>query len=167
MHVRAATADDLPAIVALLADDELGRTREDPGDLGPYRAAFAAIADDPNQELVVLDDGGRPIGTLQLSLVPSLTHRGGWRAQVEGVRVAADRRGEGLGAVLLRWAIETATAHGCRMVQLTTDRRRPDAHRFYESLGFVATHLGMKLALDVEPQPERDGSAIGQETSEK
>jgi GNAT superfamily N-acetyltransferase len=147
VHVRTATADDLPAIVALLADDELGRLREDPDDLGPYRAALDAITADPHQELVVLDDDG-PIGTLQLSLLPSLTHRGAWRAQVEGVRIAADRRGEGLGGVLLEWAIATAAARGCRMVQLTTDRRRPDAHRFYESLGFTASHLGMKLALD-------------------
>ncbi|WP_238445153.1 GNAT family N-acetyltransferase [Salsipaludibacter albus] len=166
MHVRAATAEDLPAIVELLADDELGRTREDPDDLGTYRAAFAAIDQDPNQELVVLDDDGRPIGTLQLSLVPSLTHRGSWRGQVEGVRVAADRRGEGLGAVLLRWAIDRAATRGCRMVQLTTDRRRPDAHRFYESLGFTATHLGMKLALDGEPRPGH-GPVPGQATSEK
>lgn len=165
MHVRAATADDLPAIVALLADDELGRTREDTDDLGPYRAAFAAIDEDPNQELVVLDDGGGPVGTLQLSLVPSLTHRGSWRGQVEGVRVAADRRGEGRGAILLRWAIDRAATRGCRMVQLTTDRRRPDAHRFYESLGFTATHLGMKLVLGDEPR--HDGSPPGQATSEK
>jgi ribosomal protein S18 acetylase RimI-like enzyme len=151
MQVRDATIDDVAPIVAMLADDELGRHREDPANVEAYRLAFDAIRDDPNQLLAVLDDGGQVVGTLQLSVIPNLTFQGGWRGQVEGVRIASSRRGEGLGRVLLDWAVETARARGCRMVQLTTNRDRPAAHRFYEDLGFVASHVGMKLDLDQGP----------------
>lgn len=147
MQVREMVTDDLPAVIALLGDDELGHRREAPDGLDAYRQAFAAIDADPNHVLAVLDDAGEVVGTLQLSFLPNLTHQGSWRAQVEGVRVANDRRGEGLDRVLFDWAIEEARARGCRLVQLTTDRRRPEAHRFYESLGFVPSHVGMKLTL--------------------
>ncbi|MBM7808156.1 GNAT superfamily N-acetyltransferase [Geodermatophilus bullaregiensis] len=142
--LRRATAADLPTIVALLADDPLGATRE-AADLAPYEAAFAAVDADPAHVLVVADDGGTVVGTLQLSFVPGLSRRGALRAQVEGVRVAAAARGRGLGAALLRWTVEEARRRGAALVQLTTDKRRPDAHRFYERLGFTASHEGMKL----------------------
>jgi GNAT superfamily N-acetyltransferase len=149
--IRTARREDLGAIVGLLADDELGRQREatDLTPAAPYLRAFHQIDRDPRNELVVVEEEGRVVATLQLTYVPSLTHRGGERAQVEGVRVAASHRGRGTGRLLLRWVVEQARERGCRMVQLTTDKRRPDALRFYESLGFEATHEGMKLKLSV------------------
>lgn len=149
IRVRPARAADLAAIVALLADDALGRDREA---LGPpldpaYAEAFAAITADPNQLLVVAEDDTGIVGTLQLSFIPGLSHKGAWRAEIEAVRIASARRGGGLGKRLIAWAIEAARARGCRLVQLTTDARRHDAHRFYESLGFVPSHRGYKLAL--------------------
>lgn len=155
VEIRPATAADLPAIVALLADDPLGRARERPGPpIDPaYARAFKDIADDPNQRLVVLSAGltdptpGRILGCLQLTIIPGLSRLGMTRAQVESVRVAADRRTDGLGRRLLIWAIETAAAEGCGLVQLTTDKSRPDALRFYESLGFEASHEGLKRSL--------------------
>ena len=146
MTFRAATAADVPAIVALLADDVLGAAREAPGDPA-YAAAFAAIAADPNQLLAVADIDGRVVGCLQLTFLPGLSHRGAWRGQIESVRIAADQRGTGLGRRFFDWAIAQCRARGCRMVQLTTDKSRADARRFYESLGFTASHEGMKLAL--------------------
>ncbi len=146
---RAAAEADLPAIVALLADDALGAAREAVGvplDAG-YRAAFRAIEADPNQLLAVAVAGGEVVGTLQLSFIPGLSRRGAWRGQIEGVRVAGSRRGGGIGRQMLVWAIAECRARGCRLVQLTTDRRRADAHRFYEGLGFVGSHTGYKLAL--------------------
>lgn len=143
---RRATADDVAAIVALLADDVLGAAREAPGDPA-YAAAFAAIDADPNQYLAVAEMDGRILGCLQLTFVPGLSHRGAWRGQVESVRVAADQRGTGLGRRFLEWAIAQCRSRGCRMVQLTTDKSRADALRFYELLGFIASHKGMKLAL--------------------
>lgn len=145
--VRRATDADLPAVVRLLADDQLGATREDDRDLTAYRRGLAAIDADPHQLLVVLDDGGTVVGCLQLSFLPGISHAGAWRAQVEGVRVAADRRGSGLGAQLMGWAIEESRRRGCAMVQLTTNKVRGDAHRFYARLGFVASHEGFKLNL--------------------
>lgn len=145
---RPATLADLPAIVALLADDPLGARRENnvlplPGS---YAEAFAAIDCDPNNELVVVDAAERPvIGLLQVTFIPSITYQGGWRALIEGVRVATSFRSAGVGRQLFRWAIERARERGCRMVQLTSDKARPDAIRFYESLGFVASHEGLKL----------------------
>jgi ribosomal protein S18 acetylase RimI-like enzyme len=143
---RRATADDLPAIVALLADDVLGAAREARGDPA-YAAAFAAIAADPNQLLAVAEDGGRIVGCLQLSFIPGLSRRGMWRGQIESVRIAASHRGAGLGRRMFDWAVEACRARGCGLVQLTTDKARPDARRFYESLGFVASHEGMKITL--------------------
>jgi GNAT superfamily N-acetyltransferase len=145
-RLRRATGDDLPALVALLADDPLGGTRE--GDeLEPYRAAFAQIDADPAQLLVVVEADGEVVATLQLSFLPGLSRQGALRAQVEGVRVRADQRGRGTGAALLGWVVEEARSRGCAMVQLTTDASRTDAHRFYARLGFRPSHVGFKLAL--------------------
>jgi GNAT superfamily N-acetyltransferase len=149
VQIRDATRDDVPAIVALLAADQLGQHREDPTPpLDPaYWAAFDAIEGDPHNRLVVLVDDGEVVGTQQLTFIPYLTHRGSWRAQVEGVRVAAHRRGEGLGHELLAWAVARARERGCHLVQLTSNRARTEAHRFYGALGFEATHEGFKLTL--------------------
>jgi GNAT superfamily N-acetyltransferase len=147
--IRRACADDLLAIVAMLADDALGATREDASiPLDPrYLQAFEAIDNDPNQVLAVVDRGGRVTGCMQLTLLPGLSRRGAWRGQIEGVRVAAAERGTGTGQVMMEWAIEFCRQRGCDIVQLTTDKSRTDAHRFYERLGFRATHEGMKLTL--------------------
>lgn len=149
VDIRPATADDLEAIVALLADDDLGRGREDarlPLDPG-YLAAYDAIAADPNQMLLVADDGGAVVGCLQLTFIPGLTRRGLWRGQIEGVRVARTQRGAGIGRALIERAIAECRARHCGLVQLTTDKTRSRAHAFYASLGFEASHEGMKLAL--------------------
>jgi GNAT superfamily N-acetyltransferase len=145
--IRRAGRDDVAAIVAMLADDALGATRESPGDLAPYLAAFDAIDGDPHQHLVVADRAGHIVGTLQLTILPGLSRRAARRGQVEAVRVAGAERGGGLGTRLLRWAIEQARRCGCDLVQLTSDKSRTDAHRLYETLGFEATHLGYKLEL--------------------
>jgi GNAT superfamily N-acetyltransferase len=142
--IRRATADDVPAIVAMLADDPLGAWREAPGDPA-YAAAFAEIDADPRQFLAVAVVDGSVAGTLQLTFIPGLSRRGSTRALIEAVRVRSDRRGDGLGRRLTEWAIATARERGAAMVQLTTDASRVDAHRFYERLGFVASHVGMKL----------------------
>jgi GNAT superfamily N-acetyltransferase len=147
LEIRRATVDDLPAIVAMLADDPLGAERESPDDLTPYRAALERLEADPNQHLVVALREGRVIGTLQLTIIPGLSHRGATRALIEAVRIHADERGSGLGGQLIEWAIETARQLDCRMVQLTSDKTRTDAHRFYERLGFSASHEGFKLRL--------------------
>ncbi|MEV6809837.1 GNAT family N-acetyltransferase [Streptomyces sp. NPDC051132] len=147
LEIRAATADDLPAIVAMLADDPLGAQRESPGDLSPYRTALERLDADPNQHLVVAVREGRVIGTLQLTVIPGLSHQGASRALIEAVRIHADERGSGLGSRMIGWAVDTARGLGCRMVQLTSDKTRTDAHRFYERLGFTASHEGFKLRL--------------------
>ncbi|MEU6771605.1 GNAT family N-acetyltransferase [Streptomyces sp. NPDC046759] len=147
LEIRRATADDLPAIVAMLADDPLGAARESPDDMAPYQAALERLETDPHQHLVVAVREGRLIGTLQLTIVPGLSHRGATRALIEAVRVHADERGSGLGSLLIEWAIDTARRLECGMVQLTSDKTRTDAHRFYERLGFSATHEGFKLRL--------------------
>lgn len=156
---RAAVRDDLVEIVRLLADDTLGSQRERfELPLPPsYGAAFEAIAANPDQELVVAESEGRVVGVLQVSYIANLTYQGGWRALIEGVHVASDVRGRGIGGDLVRWAIARAEARGCRLVQLTSDKRRVEAHRFYERLGFRATHEGMKLLLPVDGQGAADG----------
>ncbi|AWL33416.1 GNAT family N-acetyltransferase [Streptomyces albidoflavus] len=145
--IRRAEASDVAAIVAMLADDPLGATRESPDDLTPYLAAHTRLAADPNQHLVVAERAGKVVGTLQLTLIPGLSRRAATRSLIEGVRVHADERGSGLGTLLIEWAVETSRAEGCQLVQLTSDATREDAHRFYERLGFVASHVGFKLQL--------------------
>lgn len=142
---RRAQEQDIEAIVQLLMDDVLGRTREDACETGAYLKAFAAIDADPNQLLVVASDGDETVGTMQLSFIPGLSRNGAWRGQIEAVRIASSRRGGGLGGKMIEWAIAECRQRGCRHVQLTTDRSRTDAHRFYEGLGFVASHIGYKL----------------------
>lgn len=144
---RRATRGDIAAIVAMLADDPLGATRESPDDLQPYRAAFDTIEADPHQILAVCEMDGQIIGTLQITFTAGLSRMGATRATIEAVRVHRDARGTGLGTTMFEWAIAQARERGCGMVQLTTDAARPDAHRFYERLGFEATHVGFKLAL--------------------
>ncbi len=147
MNFRPASGGDLPGIVALLADDPLGRGRE----AGPldacYATAFAAIDADPNQLLAVAEIDAVLVGCLQLTFIPGLSRGGMWRGQIEAVRVAASRRGEGIGRQMLAWAIEQCRRRHCGLIQLTTDKTRPEAHRFYVAMGFVASHEGMKLFL--------------------
>jgi GNAT superfamily N-acetyltransferase len=146
-EIRRATAEDIPAIVAMLADDPLGARRESPDDPAPYRAAFERLSRDPNQYLVVAVRDGRTVGTLQLTMVPGLSRRGATRSVIEAVRIHADERGNGLGTELIEWAVEESRRQGCALVQLTSDVTRIDAHRFYERLGFEASHIGFKLPL--------------------
>jgi GNAT superfamily N-acetyltransferase len=149
--LRRAEPRDLPAIVGLLAADQLGAVRDgirDDADLRAYRRAFAAIDRDPAHVLVVAEAGDRVVATMQLSFLPGLARRGALRAQIEAVRVDQAYRGGGLGHAMFTWAIGEARGRGCALVQLTTDKSRAGAHRFYERLGFVASHEGMKLTLD-------------------
>ena len=147
---RAATEDDLLAIVRLQAEDTIPPGRELTAEpLGPRHVrAFHAIASDRNQLLVVAEDAGEVVGCLQLTFIPGLAFRGAWRGQIESVRVASARRGAGLGAAMIGWAVERCRERGCRMVQLTSTNSRTAAHRFYERLGFTASHTGFKLILD-------------------
>lgn len=146
---RAATADDLPAIVALLDDDEHSKGREDPSlPLDQrYFAAFEAIAADPNQMQVVAELDGEVVGTMQLSFLPGIAFRGGWRGQIEAVRIASNLRGQGLGQQMIAWAVERFRERGCGMAQLTSMSTRIDAHRFYETMGWKKSHAGFKLKL--------------------
>lgn len=147
---REARSDDLESLVEMLADDNLGQTRESPGTplkVG-YIRAFEAVQNDPNNELVVCESDGQLLGMLQITFIPYLTYIGSWRALIEGVRVASSKRGDGIGAKLFEWAIQRAKEKDCLIVQLTSDKKRPDAIRFYEKLGFKATHEGMKLWLN-------------------
>jgi GNAT superfamily N-acetyltransferase len=140
----------VPAIVALIAADQLGATRDgvrDDSDRAAYEQAFRAIDADPAHLLLVAESDGQVVGTMQLSFLPGLARRGALRAQIEAVRVAESTRGSGLGAGMMTWAIDEARRRGCALVQLTSDKSRTDAHRFYERLGFVASHEGMKLRL--------------------
>ena len=151
---RSAQAGDLPAIVALLADDAIGQAREDAAaPLSPgYLAAFEAIAADPNHLLAVAEDpAGAVIGCLQLSFIPGLSYKGMWRGQIEDVRIAADRRGQGHGRRFLEWALEACRARGCGMAQLVMTKQREGSRRFYQSMGFVVSHDGLKLSLDRDP----------------
>ncbi|MFI7014328.1 GNAT family N-acetyltransferase [Streptomyces sp. NPDC050164] len=147
LEIRPAAADDVPAIVGMLADDPLGAQRESPDDLTPYLTALERLSADPNQHLIVAVREGRVVGTLQLSIIPGLSRRGATRSIIEGVRVHADERGSGLGTQLIEWAIDESRQQGCQLVQLTSDTTRTDAHRFYERLGFTASHTGFKLPL--------------------
>jgi GNAT superfamily N-acetyltransferase len=145
--VSRASRGDLPDLISLLRDDPLGSGREH-DDLAPYDAAFMAIDCDPNHLLVVIRDAeGAIAGTMQLTLLPGLARGGMTRLQIEAVRVSASHRGSGLGAAMFVWAHDHSQRHGAKMAQLTTDKSREDAHRFYERLGYQASHEGMKLEL--------------------
>ena len=150
MKIRKAKESDVSAIVALLANDKLGKLREDYEEPLPqkYYDAFEAINEDQNQQLVVFEnETEQVIGTMQLSFITYLTYQGGIRAQIEAVRVHEDYRSKGIGQQLFEWAIQRAKQKGAHVVQLTTDKKRPDALKFYEKLGFTASHEGMKLHL--------------------
>lgn len=147
---RRARRDEMPAVVRMLADDVLGSGRERFLEPLPesYLASFEAIEADANNDLIVALVDEQVVGTLQLTFVPSLSFQGKWRAQIESVRVDADFRGRGIGRQMMLWAIEQALGRGCHLVQLSSNRQRTDARRFYESLGFEASHVGMKLVLE-------------------
>ena len=148
--LREAVAEDVPAIVRLLAADQLGATRDGittDADLQPYLRAFDAIDADPAHLLVVAGGAAEVLATMQLTFLPGLARRGALRAHIEAVRVRHDYRSRGVGAALIDWAVQEARRRGCSLVQLTTDKSRADAHRFYERLGFVASHEGLKLSL--------------------
>ncbi|MDV9169199.1 GNAT family N-acetyltransferase [Streptomyces sp. W16] len=147
LEIRAAVTEDVPAIVGMLADDPLGSQRESPDDLVPYLAALERLTADPNQHLVVAVREGRVVGTLQLTVIPGLSRRGATRSVIEAVRIHADERGSGLGTQLIEWAIAESRRQGCQLVQLTSDATRTETHRFYERLGFTASHVGFKLPL--------------------
>lgn len=145
---RQAREEDVAAIIEMLADDELGASRERPGD-PVYATVFAEMATDPNNELWVIEGlGGRVLGCLQLTIIPGLSRLGARRAMIESVRVHDDLRGRGVGRWFFEKAIERSRERDAQLVQLTSDKTRPDAIRFYESLGFVASHEGLKLKLD-------------------
>jgi len=145
--IREATPADLPAILAMLAEDTVPADREtDPAD-PRYAAAFDAIAADPNQLLAAAELHGRVIGTLQLSFLPGLSFRGALRGQIEAVRIASDLRGRRFGEQLIEWAVDRCRERDCFMVQLTSSNERTDAHRFYERLGWMQSHKGFKLKL--------------------
>lgn len=146
--VRRGVRSDLPALVGMLADDPLGAQRENIGDMSPYQRALAAIDADPNQYQAVVEQDGEIVGMMQLTLIPGLSHEGSSRLLIEAVRVRADLRGTGIGAEMMAWALQYGRDHDCRMVELTTNARRTDAHRFYERLGFVRSHHGYKYILE-------------------
>ncbi|UGU17601.1 GNAT family N-acetyltransferase [Sinomicrobium kalidii] len=149
LHFRKAEEKDIPFIVQMIADDKLGKLRENYREPLPqeYLTAFKNINADPNQELIVVTENGddKIIGTLQLSFIQYLTYRGGIRAQIEAVRIRKDCRGKGFGQQMFTWAIKRAKERNAHVLQLTTDKKRPEAIAFYEKLGFKASHEGMKL----------------------
>lgn len=158
IQFREAKREDLPEIVRLLSDDPLGCQRE--SDITPlpesYYSAFESIDRDSNNELVVAESADAVIGTLQLTFIPYVTYCGSWRALIEGVRIDRSFRSLGIGEKLISWAVERSEQRGCHMIQLTSDRKRPEAIRFYEKLGFVSSHEGLKLYLPSnEYQPNK------------
>ncbi|TDC73378.1 GNAT family N-acetyltransferase, partial [Micromonospora sp. KC606] len=144
---REAVRSDLPAILALLADDVLGKARDVPAVDEAYERAFADITADPRNQQIVAERAGELVGCLQITYIPGLGRHGAERALIEAVRVRSDLRGQGLGRLLLEWAIDQARRRGCGLAQLTSDKSRADAHRFYRALGFAPTHEGYKLPL--------------------
>ena len=149
LHYRHATETDIPVLIKMLSDDSLGKLREDASTpVNPcYLAAMQQIQNDPNNELTVVESKGEVVGMLQLTFIPYLTYRGSWRCLIEGVRIKKECRGKGLGTQFFQWAIERAKDRQCHIVQLTSDKQRTDAIRFYENLGFKASHEGFKLRL--------------------
>jgi GNAT superfamily N-acetyltransferase len=149
LEFRSATESDLSDLTHLLADDELGSKREDTSQPinQSYVDAFHSIDKDSNNELTVVESEGALVGMLQLTFIPYLTHTGSWRCLIEGVRIAKNFRGQGAGTDFIHWAIQRARQRKCSIVQLTSDKQRPGALRFYEALGFVASHEGFKFKL--------------------
>lgn len=147
--IRKANRSDIVRIVELLAQDFLGKQRESYQDPLPekYYSAFEEINSDSNNYLMVVESKNKVIGTMQLTIITYLTYQGGKRAQIEGVRIDESCRGMGLGKIMIEWAITKARELGCHVVQLTTDKKRPDALEFYKKLGFVSSHEGLKLHL--------------------
>jgi len=145
--LRPARREDVAALIAMLADDHLGRARERLEDPLPqvYYDAFARLSSDPNIQLMVAEEGGNVVGCLQLCILPGLSSQGTSRALIEDVRVASDRRSRGIGEQLVQWAVGEAKARGCKLVELLTHHTRVDAQRFYERLGFVRSHVGMTI----------------------
>lgn len=150
LSFRHANSSDLPQLIAILADDELGKTREDVTNLKAYEKAFEAIQTDPHHFILVMEKENELVGCVQISYLPNLTFQGAWRAQLEGVRIHSHHRGKGLGKQLIKEAIKQATAFGCRFIQLTTSQLRSDAIAFYESLGFQSSHMGLKLEVGAD-----------------
>lgn len=148
LTIRPARESDLAALISLYADDDIGVTREEGEPDDAYARAFDAIQRDPNHVLVVGDQDGKFVATVLLSFLPGLSRHGSWRAQIQAMRVARALRGQGIGRVLLDWCVNEARKRGCNLVQLTSDKRRIDAHRFYEGAGFEPTHFGFKLSLE-------------------
>jgi GNAT superfamily N-acetyltransferase len=149
LDFRRATRADLPSIIQMIADDQIGQKREDASvPLNPaYLASFEAIERDDNQFLAVAERDGQVIGCLQLTFIPGISRMGMWRGNIESVRVAKSLRGQGIGRAFFEWAIGMCRQRGCKLVQLTMDKSRKDASRFYQSLGFTPSHGGMKLSL--------------------
>lgn len=145
--IRPARLEDLPEVIRLLSADAIRERAEDLSSLAPYRAAFENIERDPNNGIYVATREDRVVGTFQLTFIRHLMYQGGLVAQIESVRVDAALRSRGIGAQMMNWAIDEARRRGCARVQLTTNKQRSDAHRFYERLGFVRSHEGMKLFL--------------------
>ncbi len=150
--LRKATRDDVAAIVQLFANDMLGSRRESQEEHIPecYYEAFAAIDTDKNNCLIVAEDNGKVVGTLQLTFIVNMSFYGAKRALIEGVHVASDYRNQGIGQHMMQWAIDAANKQGCRFVQLTSNKLRKDAHRFYQRLGFADSHEGFKMELRKE-----------------
>jgi len=145
---RDARREDVGAIVAMLADDRLGAARETPSNLEPYLAAYDDLVSSGLQQIVVAERDGEVVGTAQLTYMAGLSHQGMRRCEIEAVRVRADHRGGGVGGALIRRCIALALEHGAGMVQLTSNATRTDARRFYERLGFTASHIGFKLTIE-------------------
>jgi GNAT superfamily N-acetyltransferase len=147
--IREADEADLSFITGLIASDPVADQRDPPApdDAEQQLAGFRAIAADPCHALYVAEASGEPVGSFQLSFIPVVARRGAWRAMIESVRVAPEYQGKGIGAEMMQWAVARAGEQGCALVQLMSDANRPEAHRFYERLGFVATHTGFKLKL--------------------
>ena len=152
LQYRQATKADIPVLIEMLVDDSLGKLREDYSTpINPcYITAMQHIQNDPNNELTVVEQTGEIVGMLQLTFIPYLTHKGAWRCLIEGVRIKKAFRGKGLGTLFFQWAIKRAKGRACHIVQLTSDKKRPEAIRFYKKLGFVASHEGFKLKLPTE-----------------
>ena len=149
LSYRSAKPEDLPFIVGLIVEDSLVATSDSVAAAsGPdYRAALTAIDADPHQEMILVEREGEPVGCFQLSYIPGLTRRGQWRGQIEVVHVAAVHRNQGIGSEMMRWAIARCREHRCELIQLRSNKKRQDAHRFYRRLGFELSHDGFKLQL--------------------